>query len=203
MILSRFNTLMKKNLLLLSLLAFCSLFAATPPASVKLCAACHGAEGISTHSSWPNLAGQHPAYLLKQLKDYKQNLRHSKLMARALTPLPEEEMHDLALYYAKMAKSQKRPAPPSKKGQNLYQRGDLSRRIIACTTCHGPAGKGNAQAGFPVLTGQNTLYTMEQLQAFKSRRRANDLGGVMQSICSNLSDEEIQALAGYIAHLPQ
>lgn len=194
---------MKKNLLLLLLLVSCSLFAVKPPDPVKFCAACHGAEGISTNPNWPNLAGQHPAYLLKQLNDYKQSLRHSKPMASALTQFNEEEMNDLAVYYAKMAGSQKRPATSYKKGQNIYQRGDLSRRIIACTTCHGSAGRGNAQAGFPVLTGQNTLYTIEQLQAFKSRRRTNDLAGVMQSICSKLSDKEIEAVAGYIAHLPQ
>lgn len=79
--------------------------------------------------------------------------------------------------------------------------GDLKKQITACIACHGPDGKGNDLAGFPVLRGQSVEYTLQQLQSFKSKTRKNDLNAIMQTICARMSDEDMKAIANYLAHM--
>lgn len=62
-------------------------------------------------------------------------------------------------------------------------------------------GSGNAQAGFPLLSGQHAAYTIMQLQAFKDGKRTNDLNQIMQDISSKMSPEDMEAVAYYIQGL--
>lgn len=64
------------------------------------CAACHGPDGNSTNPVWPNLAGQHEAYLVKQLKAFKSGERKDPLMSPMAAALSEQDMENLAAYYA-------------------------------------------------------------------------------------------------------
>ena len=75
------------------------------------------------------------------------------------------------------------------------------KRITACIACHGPQGTGNAQAGFPVLSGQHAAYTVLQLVAFKDGKRKNDLNHIMQDISNRMSKEDMEAVAHYIEAL--
>jgi cytochrome c553 len=63
------------------------------------CAACHGAVGISPNTSWPNLAGQQTAYLVKQMKDFREGKRSDPWMSPMAKPLSDEDMEDLAAFY--------------------------------------------------------------------------------------------------------
>jgi len=65
------------------------------------CAACHGADGVSTISSFPKLAGQQRDYLYHALKDYKSGKRNNPLMAEQVKNLSDDDMLDLAMYYSK------------------------------------------------------------------------------------------------------
>jgi cytochrome c553 len=67
--------------------------------------------------------------------------------------------------------------------------------------CHGPDGKGNAQAGFPALSGQFAEYTIAQLKAYKDGSRRTGINKMMQEVAAKLSDEEIEAVAHYVAGL--
>lgn len=67
-----------------------------------VCAACHGAEGISQMDIYPNLAGQKAAYLVKQLKAFKAGERNDPIMAPMAMPLSDQDMEDLAAYYASL-----------------------------------------------------------------------------------------------------
>lgn len=67
-----------------------------------VCAACHGAEGISQMDIYPNLAGQKAAYLVKQLKAFKAGERNDLIMAPMAMPLSDQDMEDLAAYYASL-----------------------------------------------------------------------------------------------------
>lgn len=82
-----------------------SVFAAGDVATGKSksapCAACHGPDGNSTNPLWPKLAGQHAAYLVKQLKAFKSGERKDPLMTPMAAGLSEQDMKDLAAYYAK------------------------------------------------------------------------------------------------------
>ncbi|MCC4263371.1 cytochrome c [Oceanimonas baumannii] len=69
-------------------------------AKSAVCAACHGADGISQMDIYPNLAGQKAAYLVKQLKAFKAGERNDPMMAPMAMPLSDQDMEDLAAYYA-------------------------------------------------------------------------------------------------------
>ena len=76
--------------------------AAAGKAKAGMCAACHGAAGISGAPMWPNLAGQKEAYLAKQLKDFKSGKRKDPSMAGMVAALSDEDINNLAAYYAAM-----------------------------------------------------------------------------------------------------
>ncbi|MGH8503347.1 MAG: c-type cytochrome [Gammaproteobacteria bacterium] len=64
------------------------------------CAACHGPDGNSPAPNFPKLAGQHEDYLLRALEDYKSGARKNPVMAGMVAPLSEQDMEDLAAFYA-------------------------------------------------------------------------------------------------------
>jgi len=168
-----------------------------------VCAACHGQQGNSVNPEWPNLAGQNTKYFVKQLKDFKNSsLRSAPTMSALLANFNEQDMDDLAAYYAKMPLAQgATPEKFLKRGELLYRGGDFGKRITACIACHGPKGTGNAQAGFPGLSGQHALYTLMQLRAFKDGKRRNDLNHIMQDISSRMDKDDMEAVAHYIEGL--
>ncbi|MBI2784861.1 MAG: cytochrome c4 [Legionella longbeachae] len=198
---------MKKFVLIFILCTPLVLFAqddSTPMANKALvCKACHGPHGNSTNQEWPNIAGQNPKYFVKQLKDMKNGtFRNAATMKALLAALSQQDMDDLASYYAKMPLAQgSTPEKFFKRGEQIYRGGDFTKRITACIACHGPKGTGNAQAGFPVLSGQHATYTVQQLNAFKNGKRQNDLNHIMQDISSRMSQSDMEAVAYYIEGL--
>ncbi|HDX8402034.1 TPA: c-type cytochrome [Aeromonas dhakensis] len=71
-------------------------------AKAAVCAACHGAEGRALVPNYPHLAGQNAAYLVKQLKAFKDGSRKEPLMVPFMAPLSEADMENLAAYYASL-----------------------------------------------------------------------------------------------------
>lgn len=71
-------------------------------AKSMMCAACHGAAGVSAVPTYPNLAGQKEAYTLKQLKDFKSGTRNDPTMKGMVAALSDADMDDLAAYYASL-----------------------------------------------------------------------------------------------------
>lgn len=76
--------------------------AAAGKAKSAMCAACHGAAGISATPMWPNLAGQKEAYTLKQLKAFKDGSRKDATMLGMVAALSDDDMANLAAYYASL-----------------------------------------------------------------------------------------------------
>lgn len=167
------------------------------------CIACHGENGISNNPEWPSLAGQHAEYLFKQLQAYKEGkTRNAPMMAPIVAELTEEDMRDLAAYYASLRLPEGvADKDLVKRGEAIYRGGDYKKHITACIACHGPKGEGNAEAGFPALSGQQVKYTIGELQDFKKGDRSNDLNDIMQDIAKRMSLEDMQAVASYIAGL--
>jgi len=197
---------MKKLLMALPMLVIFAVQAAditNPPEKIVLCAACHGSQGISANADWPNIAGQHANYLLKELQDFKSGkTRNSPPMTPLMATLSEQEMIELAAYYSKMPVAENStPVKYLKRGEQIYRGGDFAQKITACIACHGPKGTGNGQAGFPMLSGQHAQYTIGQLQLFKDGKRSNDLNGIMQDISAHMSAEDMEAVAYYIQGL--
>lgn len=74
--------------------------AAAGKSKSTVCAACHGPDGNSPNPMWPKLAGQHAPYLVKQLKDFKSGARKDPVMSPMAMPLSEQDMENLAAYFA-------------------------------------------------------------------------------------------------------
>ena len=74
--------------------------AAAGKAKSAVCAACHGPDGKSMNPMWPHLAGQQEVYLAKQMKDFRDGKRQDPTMAPMAAGLSDEDIANLAAYYA-------------------------------------------------------------------------------------------------------
>jgi len=168
------------------------------------CGACHGADGNSVNPVWPSLAGQHPTYTVAQLQALKTGARSEPLMLGQVMSLSDEDMRNLAVYFASMPAAAKAVADPATvdRGQRLYRGGDNENNSAACIACHGPTGRGNPAAAYPSLKGQYATYTATQLRAYASGTRQSDgPTKVMRDIASSLSEDDIVAVSSYIQGL--
>lgn len=172
-------------------------------AKAATCVACHGADGNITVDMWPKLAGQHEGYLVAQIKAIQEGeggLRHEPTMYPMVKDLSEQDIMDLAAYYASLTIKHGVAQPEHVElGQLLYRAGIHEKGIPACAACHGPDGRGIGPFKFPAVAGQNMTYTLEQLKAYKTGERGT--GPMMSDLVQNMSDEEMTAVASYIAGL--
>jgi len=167
------------------------------------CAACHGADGNSMVPTFPKLAGQHASYIEKQLMDFKAGNRKDPTMSAMAAPLSDQDIADLAAYFASNTRSIGSAADAEKAalGKKIFQGGDKAKGISACMACHGPNGAGNPGAKFPSLYGQQSAYVIKALKDFRTSTRTNDMNKMMQDIAARMSDKDIEAVAEYIAGL--
>lgn len=209
---------MKNLVILLSLTLGCAtgaFAAATKPAGdadagknhTAVCGACHGADGNSA-SPFPKLAGQGEKYLYKQLQDIRDDVRPVPTMAGQLTGKSDQDLADIAAYYAAQSRSGGKTDPELQAlGEQVYRAGIAERKVAACTACHSPTGRGNAPAGYPALAGQHAQYVADQLRAYRKgyedpAGRTNDGDTkIMRTTAFGLSDKEIDAVASYVAGL--
>ncbi len=167
------------------------------------CAACHGADGNSLVPTFPKLAGQHESYLLKQLKDIKSGARSVPTMAGQLDAMSEQDLADIAAFYAAQAATQGMAKEALVElGESVYRAGIREKGVAACTACHSPTGAGNGPAKYPMLSGQHADYIAAQLRAFRNDERTNDGDTrIMRDVASRLSDRELDAVASYASGL--
>jgi len=174
-------------------------------AKAAVCGACHGPDGNSPAPNFPKLAGQGERYLSKQMHDIKDGKRTVLEMTGLLTNLNDQDLADLAAYFASQKGSVGAADPKLvARGEQLFRGGNLEKGLPACTGCHSPNGAGNAAAGFPHLSGQHATYIAKQLTDFRKEEagRANDGDAMtMRTIARKLSDEDIAALSSYIQGL--
>ncbi len=177
--------------------------AAAGQAKTAVCGACHAPDGNSLAPNFPKLAGQGERYLLKQLHDIKSGNRQIVEMTGMLDNLSNQDMADIAAYYASQAGSTGQADPKLvERGEALFRGGNLELGMPACTGCHAPNGAGNDLAGFPKLSGQHAAYTAKQLTDFREGNRTNDGDSmIMRAIAAKLSNKDIEAVSSYIQGL--
>jgi cytochrome c553 len=160
------------------------------------CTMCHGARGIS-QADTPNLAGQYPAVIYKELADFKSGARPSAVMAPLAAPLSDQDMRDLAEFYAYLP----RLPPYHTVGEppRIVISGAPMRNVAPCGACHG--GLDN-KTGAAWLEGQPAAYLQTQLEAFAAGTRRNDIDAQMRNVARNLTQAEIAAAARYYASEP-
>ena len=177
--------------------------AAAGQAKAAVCGACHGADGNSPAPNFPKLAGQGERYLLKQMHDIKDGKRTVLEMTGLLTNLSDQDLADIAAYFASQKMSVGMADPNLvAQGEALFRGGKIAEGMPACTGCHSPSGVGIATAGFPHLGGQHATYVAKQLTDFREGTRTNDGDTkIMQSIAAKLSNKDIAAISSYIQGL--
>jgi cytochrome c553 len=168
--------------------------------NIMACVGCHGAAGNSTITQNPKLASQHAQYIAKQLGDFKTAQRNHPVMSPIAKAMSDEDVRNVAAY---LNKQSAKPGAAKNKdtidfGKKIYRAGIADKSVPACAACHGASG-GGIPAQFARLAGQHQDYTIAQLTAFRSGARHNS--PQMTTIAKRMSDDEIQAVADYIAGL--
>ena len=176
--------------------------------ATQVCAACHGADGNSVRPANPNLAGKQAEYIATQLAHFKDGTRSNPIMAGMAANLSPEDMRSLGAYFSQQKAKGNAAKDPNlvAAGQKLYRGGNAATGVPACAGCHTPTGIG-IPVRYPRLSGQYADYTLAQLQAFKAGQRGLDKQGkdangrVMQAIAARMSEQEMHAVADYVAGL--
>lgn len=174
--------------------------------AAQMCVACHGTDGNSPTPANPKIAGQHAAYLYKQLANFKvqkgasEAQRANPIMAGFAATLSDQDMRNVAAYFAtqKLKPSAAKNKDIVEAGQKIYRGGIADKNVPACAGCHGPSGAGIPDQ-FPRIAGQYAEYTEAQLVAFRQGLRKNS--AQMTGTAARMSDAEIKAVAEYVAGL--
>jgi len=166
----------------------------------QVCIACHAADGNAPLPENPKLAQQHPEYLIKQLKEFKEGKRANAVMQGFAAALSDEDMRNISFW---LAEQKITPGVATNKdtirlGERIYRGGISDRQIPACAGCHSPNGAG-IPAQYPRLAGQHAAYTEAQLKAFRDGSRHNNVQ--MTGVAAKMNDREIKAVSDYIAGL--
>jgi cytochrome c553 len=184
-----------------------------------VCGGCHGPDGNSLVPDFPSLAGQSATYLYLQLRAFQAGSRPSDIMKPQVESLSDQDMKDLAAYYASLspkASNQSSAQVDIDAGRDLFVRGDATRGIPPCQGCHGVAAKGvhsdeqmpgrpaTAWHTYPTLAGQQAGYVVAQLKAYQTGTRVDSSNGrIMQIVAQALDEKAMRQVAAYVSQLPR
>jgi cytochrome c553 len=165
-------------------------------AKAELCAGCHGEDGVSPMEYTPSLAGQPDLFIQWQLVFFRSGTRQNANMKPIVDELSNEDIRNLGAYYASLP-PMKNATPDddpalSRKGAEAA----AGRRCASCHTDNFAGVKATAR-----LAGQREEYLVKALNEFKSGQRSGGAMAAMADVAYKLSEEEIYALAHYLAHL--
>jgi cytochrome c553 len=197
---------MRRHLKLLALLTSGICLAGVAPgnaadaAAVKekaeICAGCHGENGISQTENIPSLAGQMDQFIQWQLVFFRGGARKNDQMQPIAQDISNEDIRGLGAYFASLT-------PPTGKkpddNPDLSSKGAQAAAGRRCASCHGDAFAGTKAVAR--LAGQREEYLVKALNDYKSGTRSGGAGAAMTDVAYPLSEEEIAALAHYLAHL--
>ncbi|HEX5514826.1 MAG TPA: c-type cytochrome [Gammaproteobacteria bacterium] len=174
--------------------------------AAQTCVACHGLDGAGQAAAkFPRLDSLDVGYLTKQLQDLKSGARKNVIMQPFAANLTDQQIADVAAYYAAQTATVASPAATDPAlmslGEKLATRGDWDRHLPACKSCHGPDNQGFGK-DFPALAGQHASYIEAQLLAWRNGTRGNDPLNLMLAIAERMTDTDIKAAAAYLAAQP-
>jgi cytochrome c553 len=182
--------MMKRIIAVAVLLTLSAVSLGEVPKKAVSCVACHGQGGVSVNPEWPSLAGQKQTYLVNQLTAFRDGVRKNALMAPMIRGLTDQDIRELANYFASQ------PISIAANGKaSLVAAGQ--NRAAYCVACHGMKGV-TANEEWPNIAGQHAKYLEDQLRAFHSGDREN---GLMQNIVKTFDPADFAALAAFFSQL--
>jgi cytochrome c553 len=164
-------------------------------AKAELCAGCHGENGISQIENTPSLAAQPDLFIQWQLVFFRAGTRKNEQMQPVVEQLTNEDIRNLGAYYASLAP----PKAPADDNPDMSKKGAqaaVGRRCASCHTDNYAGSKGVAR-----VAGQRQEYIVKALRDYKTSVRSGGAMAAMADVAYHLSEEEIEALAHYLAHL--
>jgi cytochrome c553 len=174
-----------------------------------MCGSCHGLDGAGNRVKFPRLAGQSRAYMLKQLRDFRDGRRANDggQMLEAATELSEPDMERVADWFAKQTAPWPEPTvePPTDLARARALVTEGTDGIPACLSCHSNAAPATAgsKGVAPRIAGQRDFYIAKQLADFRAGERDNDANEMMRVIARRLDDTDIAALAAFLSQAPE
>jgi cytochrome c553 len=174
----------------------------------KACVACHGKEGRATSDGFfPRIAGKPTDYLFNQLTNFRDGRRQQVHMNYLVSHLPDAFLKDMAQYFANLELPYPTPQITNlspndlQRGQTLVLKGDPSKKIAACVTCHGQSMMGMRSAS-PSLLGLPRDYLVAQLGAWQTGSRKAHAPDCMGQVAKQLNAIDIAAVTHWLAAQP-
>jgi len=176
-------------------------------AKLAYCEVCHGvsAQGFRGYYPIPRLAGQQPQYLENQLQAFVEHRRTNNIMFNVGHVLSPAMITALVTDFHELNPKPLGGAPKDliPVGKKIFDEGIPAANVPACSSCHGPDGKGNGP--FPRLAGQLNDYTISKLVNWTKERGQNpaspDTSAIMAPIAHSLTKPQIEAVAAYLSYL--
>ena len=161
----------------------------------ELCVGCHGDNGISQMENIPSLAAQPDQFIQWQLVFFRAGTRKNEQMQPIVEQLDNEDIRNLGAYFAQIAP----PKAPPDDNPNLSKKGAQAAVGRRCASCHTDSFAGTKAVAR--VAGQREEYLLKALHDYKSGVRSGGGMAAMADVAYPLSEEEIEALAHYLAHL--
>ncbi len=171
---------------------------------IAMCIGCHGIPGYQASfpevHKVPMISGQGAKYIAVALDAYKKGDRKHPTMRGVADSLTEQDVADVAAYYAEHGKQGEVQAKPSREPSaqvaQLLQKG-------ACVSCHGENFSKPIDPSYPKIAGQHADYLFVALKSYKTDKGAyvGRSNGVMAGIAKQFTNAELKALAGYVSSL--
>jgi len=161
----------------------------------ELCVGCHGEGGISQMENMPSLAAQPDQFIQWQLVFFRAGTRKNEQMQPIVEQLNNEDIRNLGAYYASLSP----PKPGNDDNPDLSKKGAQAAAGRRCASCHTDTYAGTKAVAR--LAGQREDYLVKALRDYKTGVRAGGAMAAMADVAFPLSEEEIEALAHYLAHL--
>jgi cytochrome c553 len=162
------------------------------------CDACHGPGGISPQAGVPHIAGQHASYIQDTLTAYKTGARKDDSMREAVAKLSEQDIADVAAYYAGLKSFSSRPQEPGAASAAEADQDPFAavRKLTAmCAGCHGEDGNSEAPAT-PSVAGQHDAYLVTAIEAYQEGTWAEPM---MQALTKPLTRDQVEDIAYFYA----
>jgi cytochrome c553 len=161
------------------------------------CLACHGQNGQSLIPETPSIGGQPSFFVVAQLFLFRRGARKNPVMTEVAKPLTDDDLRAFGDWVAKLPP----PAPPTDPPDpQRLARGRALTQQRPCATCHNPDFSGREQ--MPRLAHQREEYLLKTMREYQRGTRIG-YGAAMTEELHGLSDDDLQALAHFFAHLPR
>src|SRR4051794_29118311 len=162
----------------------------------ELCVGCHGEGGISQTENIPSLAAQPDLFIQWQLVFFRSGTRKNEQMQPIVEQLNNDDIRNLGAYFASLAPP-KNPKPDD--NPDLSKKGAQSAAGRRCASCHTDSYAGTKAVAR--VAGQREEYLVKALHDYKSGVRSGGAMAAMADVAYSLHEEEIVALAHYLAHM--